>query len=65
LEHLWNKFCEKESLCLFCAYPKTGFTEDINKSFQDICCAHSKMLDGSKKQLTEIFYRETVQSLAS
>jgi len=65
LEHLWNKFCEKESLCLFCAYPKTGFTEDINKSFQDICCAHSKMLDGSKKQLTEIFYRETAQSLAS
>jgi len=29
LEHLWNKFCEKEEFCLFCAYPKTGFTEDM------------------------------------
>lgn len=23
LGYLWNKFCEKEALCLFCAYPKS------------------------------------------
>jgi len=64
LEHLWNKFCEKEKLSLFCAYPKSGFTGDINDSFQHICSAHSKMIEGAQQQLTDIFYRETAQSLA-
>jgi hypothetical protein len=59
LEHLWNDFCEKEPLCLFCAYPKAGFTEDIKESLDHICCAHSKMIAGTEKQLTEIFYKET------
>lgn len=56
LEHLWNKFCEKYPLSLFCAYPKSGSTGDINATFRHVCTAHSKMIDGSKSQLTEIQY---------
>jgi hypothetical protein len=59
LEHLWNKFSEKEAFCLFCAYPKIGFTEQIADSIQHICSAHSKMINGGVKQLTEIFYQDT------
>jgi len=58
LEHLWNKFCENETLCLFCAYPKAGFTGDINSSVNHICDQHSKMISGSEKQLTEIYYKD-------
>jgi len=57
LEHLWNKFCEKEEFCLFCAYPKTGFTEDMNISIKDICGCHSRVLEGSENSVTEISYR--------
>ncbi len=60
LEHLWNKFCEKESFCLFCAYPKSGFTGNINESIMHICGTHSKMISGSEKQLTEITYKNLV-----
>src|SRR5205085_7853707 len=41
LEHLWNKFCATEAFCLFCAYPKAGFTDDINTSLNHICDQHS------------------------
>ncbi len=58
LEHLWNKFSTKESFCLFCAYPKAGFRRDISDSIGHICSAHSKMIDGAEKQLTEIYYKE-------
>jgi hypothetical protein len=64
LEHLWNQFCEKEVFSLFCAYPKAGFTEDITDSIHHICSAHAKMINGSEKQLTEIFYRETAHRQA-
>lgn len=60
LEHLWNKFCEKQSFCLFCAYPKSGFTEDINTSITHICGSHSKMISGSEKQLTEVTYKNLI-----
>jgi hypothetical protein len=62
LEHLWNRFCSQKSFCLFCAYPRSGFTEDINESLSNICCAHSKMISGSKNQLTEVIYRDIIQS---
>jgi hypothetical protein len=58
LEHLWNKFCEKETFCLFCAYPKSGFTGDITDSVMHICQQHSKMIAGSESQLTKVFYQE-------
>ncbi len=65
LEHLWNKFAAKESFSLFCAYPRTGFTNNPADSIQHICSAHSKMIDGAVKQVTEILYKETVYQNAS
>lgn len=60
LEYLWNKCCSQHEFCLFCAYPKSGFTQDINYSMDSICGCHSKMIDGSKNQLTEVVYRNLV-----
>jgi len=57
LEHLWNKFCEKQEFCLFCAYPRSGFTGNIHASINHICGKHSKLIAGSEKQMTDIFYR--------
>lgn len=65
LEHLWNKFAENESFCMFCAYPKIGFTGQLSDSIEHICLAHSKMISGVSTQLTEILYRDTVQKHAS
>lgn len=48
LEQLWNKFCENEAFCLFCAYPESGFTQDASESVMHICGAHSKMIAGVK-----------------
>jgi hypothetical protein len=48
LEHLWNKFCQREMLSLFCAYPKTGFTQDADESVKEICAAHSRVITDSK-----------------
>ncbi|MDO3628712.1 MEDS domain-containing protein [Mucilaginibacter sp. BT774] len=59
LEYLWNRFCEKQSFCLFCAYPKSGFTHDINQSIDDICGCHSKMIDGNQQSLTHVLYKNT------
>jgi hypothetical protein len=56
LEYLWNKFCSANKFCLFCAYPKSGFTRDINYSMSSICGCHTKMIEGSEKQLSEILY---------
>lgn len=56
LEQLWNKFCEKKSFSLFCAYPKSGFTKDINRSISHICGTHSKMISGKTIQLKEVNY---------
>ena len=44
LEHLWNKFCEEHKFSLFCAYPKTGFTQNINESILNICGCHNKIM---------------------
>lgn len=64
LEHLWNKFCENELFCLFCAYPKSGFTQDATDSVMHICEAHSKMISGSGKGKTDIFYKTVHHSRA-
>jgi hypothetical protein len=58
LEHLWNKYCEKEELTLFCAYPKVGFTQDAGESLRHICGSHTKIISGTDKPLTEILYQE-------
>jgi MEDS: MEthanogen/methylotroph, DcmR Sensory domain len=65
LEHLWNKFCAKEAFCLFCAYPKIGFTENMADSVLHICSAHKTMVEGSHNQHAhEVFYKEIAQSRA-
>lgn len=66
LEHLWNKFCASESFCLFCAYPRSGFTDDPRTSMQHICGAHSKVIAGVGKNSNDILYTSnTKQSIAS
>lgn len=56
LEHLWNHFKQKNELSLFCAYPKSGLTQDINNSITQICGCHTKMITNSKLA-DEIHYR--------
>jgi hypothetical protein len=43
LEHLWARLCARKSFSLFCAYPKTGFTEDAADAIEQVCAAHSKL----------------------
>jgi hypothetical protein len=57
LEHLWNKFCQTEDLCLFCAYPRSGFTQDANDSMMNICGSHSKMIAEFGNSKTEISFK--------
>ena len=42
LEHLWHRFCSSEAFCLFCAYPKAGFTQNVKASIREICEAHTQ-----------------------
>ena len=65
LEHLWNKFCENEAFSLFCAYPRSGFTQDANESVMNICGAHSRIITGIGKSQKEVFYKKVDQKLAS
>lgn len=60
LEHLWNKFCETESFCLFCAYPKSGFSNDSSAAIMHICSAHSKLIEADEKFPSEILYKNVV-----
>ena len=59
LEHLWNKLAEKETFCLFCAYPKQSFSDDSKSASLHICNHHAKIISGSESQLTDIRYRDT------
>lgn len=43
LEHLWTRLVQQESFSLFCAYPKTGFTEDAGDAIAQVCAAHSRL----------------------
>ena len=56
LEHLWNHIKQKNELSLFSAYPKSGFTQDINSSINQICGCHTRMINNSKS-FDEILYR--------
>jgi hypothetical protein len=59
LEQLWNRFCENEAFCLFCAYPERGFTEDAAESVMHICGAHAKIISGSHRHTKQIFYKSS------
>jgi hypothetical protein len=61
LEQLWNKFCQHEAFCLFCAYPKSGFTQDAAESLGHICSAHSKMITSGEVGMNDIFFKEIDQ----
>lgn len=56
LEHLWNEFCKQHKFSLFCAYPKSGFTQNFSDSMTEICSCHSKLIDGANPQLTQVRY---------
>lgn len=64
LEHMWNKFGETEDFCLFCAYPRSGFTQDAHDSMANICGSHSKMITGLRQSKTEIFFKDIKQKKA-
>ena len=57
LENLWNRLHENDEFTLFCAYPKVGFTQDMNLSIETICSAHTKVIDGNPRPSTEIYYK--------
>jgi hypothetical protein len=57
LEHLWNDFMEREEFCLFCAYPKSGFTQNPHDSIKHICGTHSKVIEGMSKS-NDIVFKE-------
>ena len=44
LEHLWHRLCNERRFSLFCAYPRTGFANDVDLSAREICAAHSKVV---------------------
>jgi len=44
LEHLWHGLCQREAFSLFCAYPRSGFTQDADVSIREICEAHSRVV---------------------
>lgn len=44
LESLWNDFCARVALCLFCAYPRSGFTDANQDSMTTICAHHSRVI---------------------
>jgi len=51
LEHLWNRAQRGvggsgAGFPLFCAYPRSGFTQDTGASLRDICACHSLVVGG-------------------
>ena len=44
LEFLWHQLCRSQVFSLFCAYPKSGFTEDPLKSLDVIRATHSRIV---------------------
>ena len=58
LERLWHQFHSCNPFSLFCAYPKSGFTQNASHSIDEICSIHSKIIDGENHPSTEIYYKE-------
>lgn len=59
LEHLWSQFCNQKDITLYCAYPKSGFTEDAEKSIRHICASHSRVISGKSADDQKILYKNT------
>lgn len=45
LERLWEELCSTGSICLFCAYPKSGFRHDAIKPLTHICAYHNNLIE--------------------
>jgi hypothetical protein len=56
LENLWHKLHALDHFSLYCAYPKSGFTRSYKDSLDQICKAHSTIIDGENRPSTEIYY---------
>ena len=56
LENLWNQLHNRSPFTLFCAYPKSGFTQSATDSIDIICKQHAKVIDGQAKPSTDIYY---------
>ncbi len=56
LEYLWHNLHSKKAFCLYCAYPKTGFTQAHSDSLDSICNSHSMIIAGHNHPSTEIYY---------
>jgi hypothetical protein len=54
LEHLWARYCASEEFSVFCAYPKSGFTEDPKDSLSKICTCHSRIVAHASEGSGEI-----------
>ena len=61
LEKLWHELHAANPFTLYCAYPKSGFTQDATHSINHICSIHSKIIDGENHPSTEIYYREAIR----
>lgn len=57
LENLWNQLHGKSPFTLFCAYPKTGFSQSAHDSIDTICKQHAKVIDGYARPSTAIYYK--------
>jgi hypothetical protein len=57
LEELWHRLQQQHKFCLYCAYPKSGFTQDAAHSIECICKAHSMTISGEILPSTQIYYR--------
>lgn len=64
LEHLWNRLCETEPFKLFCAYPKSGFTQDAQTSLRNICHSHSKLITSNGNSTLDVLYQPIHQKKA-
>jgi len=58
LENLWCEFHEQHPHTLFCAYSEQMFEAEGMGSTLPICALHSKIISGTEKQVTHIFYRQ-------
>ncbi len=44
LEELWHRYCQREGLVLYCAYPRSAFATEA-EALQRICASHSQVLE--------------------
>lgn len=58
LENLWHRLHSRDKFTLYCAYPKSGFTQSAKDSLDEICKAHSRVIDGHSRPSTEIYHRQ-------